>query len=123
MLVLVADKDPYDLDALKAGLEADDCEVVTTADGPVVLKLASSRSPDAVVAAASLGRMGGFAVSRELKRRSDSGEIREPVVIVLLEREADSWLAAWSRCDAWLTEPVDPADVDQLVRDLLASKV
>lgn len=123
MLLIVADKDPEDLEALRAGLAAADCEVLLATDGPVVVKLASQRSPDAVVVAASLGRMGGFAVSREVKTMAEAGEIREPVVVVLLERDADAWLASWSRCDAWLTEPVDSAEVDQLVRELVAAKV
>ena len=60
--------------------------------------------------------MGGFGVSRELKmlarRRATIGE---PKIIVLLEREADAWIANWSRCDAWLVKPVDPAEVDRLI--------
>jgi len=64
--------------------------------------------------------MGGLAVSREIKTSVDLGEIAEPRVVVLLEREADVWLAGWSRCDAWLVKPVDPMDVADLVRQLLS---
>lgn len=108
---------------LRSGLEAADCEVVTATDGPVVVNLAGSRSPDAVVVGASLGQMGGFAVSRQLKTLADIGEIREPKVVVLLEREADAWLAGWSRCDAWLTKPVDVGELDAILRELVASRV
>jgi CheY-like chemotaxis protein len=86
------------------------------------MTLARERSPDAVVVASSLGQMGGFAVSRELKTLAETGQVPEPKVVVLLEREADAWLAAWSRCDAWLTKPVDPNEVAYLVQELVTQR-
>ena len=65
--------------------------------------------------------MVGFAVSRELKTLADQGKIVEPWVVVLIEREADAWVAGWSRCDAWLVKPVDPLDVANLVREKLSA--
>lgn len=120
MLIVIAEKDPYDLQALQAAFEASDCEVLAGYDGRVALTLTRARSPDAVVVASSLGSMGGFAVSREIKTSAEAGEHREPKIVVLLEREADTWLAGWSRCDAWLVKPVDPVDVADLVRELLS---
>lgn len=119
MLVVIADKDPHDLQALKAAFESPTCEVEAGYDGRVALATTRERSPDAVVVASSLGSMGGFAVSREIKTSADLGEIREPKVIVLLERQADTWLAGWSRCDAHMVKPVDPVEVFELVRSLL----
>jgi CheY-like chemotaxis protein len=123
LLVLVADRDPAEREALKAGLDAGDCQVVTATDGPVIVNLAMQRSPDAVVVSSSLGRMGGFAVSRELKTLAAIGRIPEPKVVVLLDRDADAWLAGWAQCDAWRTKPVDAAEIDQLVRELVGSPV
>jgi DNA-binding response OmpR family regulator len=117
LIVVVAEKDPIELNALRGALEAPDCEVLTATDGAVVVKLAEQHEPHAVVVAASLGRMGGFAVSRELKTMAEQERIREPWVVVLIEREADAWLAGWSRCDAWLVKPADPVDVADLVRE------
>jgi DNA-binding NarL/FixJ family response regulator len=119
VLIVLADKDPYDLAALRSALDAPGREIVTVADGENVVILAAARAPDVVVVGASIGHMGGFAVSRELKTMADTGEIREPKVIVLLERDADAWVANWSRCDAYLTQPADPVEVDELVRNLV----
>lgn len=121
MLVLVADKDPQDLEALASCLKASDQKVMTARDGAEIVDLAMEHSPEAIVVAASLGQMGGFAVSRHLKTCAEAGEISEPKILVLLEREADAWLAAWSRCDAWLCEPIDPVDVADRVRELLSA--
>lgn len=120
MLLVIADKDPYDLQALKTAFEAPDCEVVTSYDGEEVVRLVRERSPDVVVVSSSLGQMGGFAVSREIKTSAEAGEHKEPKVVILLEREADTWLAGWSRCDAWLVKPVDPVEVADLVRSMLS---
>jgi DNA-binding response OmpR family regulator len=46
---------------------------------------------------------GGFGLARELKMLE-----RPPAIIVLLERNQDSWLARWSGADRWLVWPVDP---------------
>lgn len=119
MLVVIAEKDPHELQSLQAAFEAVDCEVLAAYDGRVALTLTRERSPDAVVVTSSLGSMGGLAVAREIKTSAEAGEHRDPKVVVLLEREADVWLAGWSRCDAWLVKPVDPQDVADLVRELL----
>jgi DNA-binding response OmpR family regulator len=122
VLVVIAERDPYELQALRAAFEAPDCEVLAGYDGKVALTLTRERHPEAVVVSSSLGAMGGFAVAREIKTSTDSGEIPEPQVVVLLERDADAWLAKWSRADAWVTKPVDPVDVEALVRRLVGTK-
>lgn len=118
MRVVVADKDPYDLDAYRAALEAPDIKVVTAADGRELETLVREQLPEVVVVASSLGAMGGFAISRDLKTMAQAGEIPEPKVIVLIERDCDEWLARWSRCDAWRSEPIDGAELEELVREL-----
>lgn len=121
MLIALADKDPYDLQALQAALAAPDREVLIVADGDNVVTLAQSRRVDIAVLGSSLGHMGGFAVSRDLKMHGDAGAIVAPKVIVLLEREADSWLAHWSRCDAYLVKPIDVAELESLVGELASA--
>lgn len=120
MLLVLADKDPYELAVLRSGLASPEREIVEVRDGPNVVTLAHARGPDVVVVAASIGQMGGFAVSYELKTMADEGKIKDPKVIVLLERSADAWLANWSRCDAWRVKPVDPAELDEIITDLVA---
>jgi DNA-binding response OmpR family regulator len=115
LLIVLADKDPYDLQALQAALQGPDREVLIVEDGGNVVTLAQARSPDVVVVGSSLGQMGGFAVSRELKMLAEMGMITQPKVVVLLEREADSWLAAWSHCDVWRVKPVDFDEIERIV--------
>ncbi|HVE92461.1 MAG TPA: response regulator [Actinomycetota bacterium] len=113
--LLLVDKNPYDLEAMRAALSSPDVEIETADDGDDALTIALERPPDVVIAASSLGQMGGFALSRELKRFGESGRIPTPRVIVLLERRQDGWLASWSRCDAWATKPVEDGELEELV--------
>lgn len=118
MRVIVADKDPYDLDAYRSALVAPDVRVATATDGRELMRLAREQLPDIIVVASSLGSMGGFAISRDLKTLAAEGVIPDPKILVLLERGCDDWLARWSRCDRWLSKPVEPGDVGEAVREL-----
>lgn len=120
MLIVIAERDPHHLEALRAAFQAPDCEVVAAFDGTVALRLARERSPAAAVLSSSLGQLGGLACCREIKTSVELGEIPDPKIVVLFERDADTWLAGWSRCDAWLVKPVDPSEVADLVRQLLS---
>ena len=75
--------------------------------------IAGREQPEAVVAAEIASREGAFSLARTLR-----GQI-EPyrgVIVILLERKQDAWLARWSGADAWFVEPVDPfALADRLV--------
>ena len=123
MFIVLADKDPYDLQAVQAGLVAPAREVLIVEDGQNIITLAESRDIDVIVVGQSLGHMGGFAVSRELKQLAETGAIRAPKVVVLLERAADAWLADWSRCDAYLIKPIDVGALESLVDELAGQRV
>ena len=117
MLVVVADKDPYVLDAARSALAGADSDVLTASDGPETVRLVRENLPDVVVVASSLGHMGGFALARDLKTFARAGEFPEPKIVVLLERQADTWLAAWSGCDTWATKPVEVGELRRMVRE------
>jgi DNA-binding response OmpR family regulator len=120
VLIALADKDPYDLQVLQAGLGAPDREVLIVTDGENIVTLATSRHVDVVIVGASIGQMGGFAVSRDLKMHGETGAIVPPKVIVMIEREADAWLAHWSRCDAYVVKPVDIVELEALIGEVVA---
>jgi CheY-like chemotaxis protein len=123
-LIVVADKDPYDLDAMSATLAGPGRRLVLMHDGREIIAFCAKEHPDAVIAAASLGQMGGFAVSRELRMLSDGARAQPaPKIAVLLERADDAWLAAWSRCDAFRVKPLDSEDLRGLLAELLGTPV
>ena len=58
---------------------------------------------------------GGLGVARQLKDEV----FNCPPSIVLIARQSDSWLAAWSRAEASLLHPVDPFALAKAAADLL----
>ena len=59
--------------------------------------------------------IGGLALARQLDQ-----EVHDrPAVCVLIARQADRWLAHWSRAEATLPLPVDPLVAPGVVADLL----
>lgn len=58
---------------------------------------------------------GGLGICRQLKHEI----ARCPLMLVILGRQADRWLAAWSQCDAVLMHPLDPVDAAGVVAGLL----
>jgi hypothetical protein len=58
---------------------------------------------------------GGLAIARQLGE-----EVADrPSVCVLIARQADRWLAHWSRAEGTLPMPVDPLTAPAVVADLL----
>jgi DNA-binding response OmpR family regulator len=58
---------------------------------------------------------GGLGICRQLKH-----EIADcPLMLVIVGREADRWLASWSQCDGVLVHPLDPVAAAETVAGLL----
>jgi DNA-binding response OmpR family regulator len=89
-------------------------EVVEASDGLKAMKVAARYPPDVVVADEITSRAGAFALTRELKGGMEPFKGR---VLILLDREQDAWLAAWSGADAWFVKPANPFDVADTVTE------
>jgi len=88
-------------------------EFVEASNGERGLALARRERPDVIVADEIASRAGAFALARDLRGAT---EPYPGVIMILLERKHDMWLARWSGADAWFVKPVDPFDVaDRLV--------
>ncbi|MET9413540.1 hypothetical protein ABZY03_04990 [Streptomyces klenkii] len=61
---------------------------------------------------------GGMGVCRQLKDEV----FRCPPVLLLMGRPQDAWLATWSRADAAVTHPLDPAVFAEALAGLLRSR-
>ncbi len=81
-------------------------------DGVKGIAAAWKYLPDAVIADEIMTRAGAFALARDLK-----GATRPfpGVVVILLERSQDAWLASWSGADLWVVKPVNPFDLAERV--------
>ena len=90
------------------------------ANGELGIRAALRERPQVVVADEIASRAGAFALAKEL--REGSAEPFEGVIVILLERTHDAWLARWSGADAWFVKPVDPFALAERVLELVTQK-
>jgi DNA-binding response OmpR family regulator len=77
-------------------------------DGEAGARIAFRERPDAVVADEIASRAGAFALAKDLR---GAAEPYPGVIVILLERRQDAWLADWAGADAWFVRPVDPFEL------------
>lgn len=90
-------------------------EYVECATEPAVMNALRAGGIDVAIFDGEAAPYGGIGLARQVK-----DEIYQcPPVLVLVGRPQDGWLATWSRADAVLSHPLDPAAVAAAVADLL----
>jgi DNA-binding response OmpR family regulator len=85
-----------------------DFEMFEETDPAQAVESCDRLAPDAVVVDLQVGSMGGMAVTRALRDAILSGQIEDTLVILLLDRNADAFIAGRSGADAWLVKPFTP---------------
>jgi DNA-binding response OmpR family regulator len=85
-------------------------------DGEQGVRIALRDRPDAIVADEIASREGAFSLARTVRDRTDP---YDGVIVVLLARPQDAWLARWSGADAWFTKPVDPFQLTDRLMELV----
>jgi DNA-binding response OmpR family regulator len=88
-------------------------------NGELGIRAALRDRPDIVVADEIASRAGAFALARALR---DDADPFTGVIVILLERKHDAWLARWSGADAWYVKPVDPFEVADRLLELVSQK-
>jgi DNA-binding response OmpR family regulator len=88
-------------------------------NGELGIKAALRDRPDVIVADEIASRAGAFALARSLR---DDAETYTGIIVILLERKHDSWLAKWSGADAWFVKPVDPFELADRLLELVTEK-
>ena len=77
--------------------------------------------PDLVLLDLQVGNMGGMAVCSAVRQEEDMDRIERRPVLMLLDRDADEFLARRSGADGWLVKPIDPLALGRLVASALAA--
>ena len=84
---------------------------VEAGDAGTVTRLVDAGGVDVCVLDAEAAPTGGMGISRALKN-----EIPQcPLMLLLVARHDDRWLARWSLADAALKHPADPVDLIEAV--------
>lgn len=100
--VLVVSRDPSVLDDARFGFPSD-AEVMTASDARAAREVLEDFQPSVVIADLMTGSAGGLVVAREM---SQMAALENVPVLILLDRDQDSWLADQAGAAMHRTKPV-----------------
>jgi len=106
--VLIATDADYVLDDVQAALDEPGTTWRVARSGRLVVPACRQRVPDLVVLDLQVGTMGGVATCLALRHEESGGRLPHIPVVLLLDRQADVFLAKRSGAEAWLVKPLDP---------------
>lgn len=96
--------------------------VVQAERGQDVAPYVASSPPDLVILDLQIGNMGGVATALDLRLEHSAGRCPAVPILLLLDREADRFLANRAQVDAVLVKPFDPGTLRRRVKTLLEQR-
>ena len=91
-------------------------EVIEVTRGQDVRDAVGEQEPDLVVLDLQMGNMGGIAVAIDLHLEESGGRLPHVPILLLLDREADRFLARRAAAEAVLVKPFDPGTLRRAVK-------
>ncbi|HET9770982.1 MAG TPA: response regulator [Acidimicrobiia bacterium] len=120
--VLVASDANWVRDHVRAALCGPGFELLEVDRGHDVRRIVADREPDLAIVDLQIGNMGGMAVSLDLRLEESGGRLPHVPILLLLDRQADKFLARRSTVDAMLVKPIDAGTLRRTVKTLLAAE-
>ena len=118
--VLLATDADWIHDEVAAALEGPDRAVRRVRKGADVLDAVLESPPALIVLDLQIGNMGGMATAMNLRLDAGAGRIPSAPILMLLDREADVFLARRCEVPGWLIKPVDAFRLRKAANALLA---
>src|SRR4051812_985072 len=119
MKVLVAADAEWVRKQVRAAFVAPGQEVVEVTRGQDVRAAFAEHEPDLVILDMQIGNMGGVAVAIDLRLEESAGRLDRANIMLLLDREADRFLAQRADVDVELVKPVDAGILRRAAKQLL----
>jgi DNA-binding response OmpR family regulator len=119
--ILVASDSALLRDQVRTAFVRPGQDVIEVSRGQDVRDTVTAQAPDLVILDLQIGNMGGFAVAIDLHLESSAGRIPEVPVLLLLDREADRFLAKRAAVDAELVKPVNAGTLRRTAERLLGA--
>jgi DNA-binding response OmpR family regulator len=117
--ILVAADARWVRDQVRAAFVAPGQTVVEVTRGQDVRDAFGREDPDLVILDLQIGNMGGFASAIDLRLEESAGRLPRATILLLLDREADRFLAKRADADGELVKPVDAGTLRRAARRLL----
>jgi len=121
--ILIATDDDSVFGEIDGALASDSCEVTRVRTGREVRGAVIVTEPALVVLDLQIGSMGGTAACLDLRLEEGGGRLDPQRIILLLDRDADLFLARRSGADGWLVKPVDALRVRRAAEAVVAGGV
>lgn len=105
--VLLATDADWLFDEVSAALAEPGTTVSRISEGRDVSQAVSQLEPDLVLLDLQIGTKGGVASCIDLRHDIAEGRSKQTKVLMLLDRDADRWIARQADADGWLIKPLD----------------
>ncbi len=103
-----------------AAIAGDDIEVLRVREGVEVRPTVHAGAPDLVILDLQIGNMGGMAACMDIRLDESVDALGHVPVLILLDRDADVFLAERCDADGWVIKPLDPLRLRRAAAALLA---
>ena len=119
--ILVAADARWVRDQVRGAFVGPDQRVVEVTRGQEVRDAVKREAPDLVVLDLQIGNMGGVAAALDLRLEESGGRLPRATILLLLDREADRFLAKRADVNGVLVKPVDAGRLRRAVKNLLSA--
>ena len=120
--VLLASDADWLIEEVRAALSDPGTTVNVVRAGADVRALVSSQIPELVILDLQIGNMGGMATCMDLRLEIDAERLSPVPILMLLDREADVYLAQQAGAQGWLVKPLDSFRLKMAAVALLAGE-
>jgi DNA-binding response OmpR family regulator len=120
--ILVAADARWVRDQVRSAFVAPGQEVIEVTRGQDVRDTVLREEPDLVVLDMQIGNMGGVATALDLRLEESGGRLPRSTILLLLDREADRFLAGRADVDGQLVKPIDAGMLRRSAKDLLGAQ-
>jgi DNA-binding response OmpR family regulator len=117
--ILVVDDDILVLEALEELLTASGYVVRVAARGQEALEMLDRERFDLLLLDVVMPKMTGFDLCREVRKRDDEMSKVKIIMLTAKTEEKDVEIQEKYGCDLYLTKPIDPGRLKELIRETL----
>ena len=118
--ILVASDARWVRDQVRSAFVAPGQTVIEVTRGQDVRDTFGREEPDLVVLDLQIGNMGGVAAAIDLRLEESAARLPRATILLLLDREADRFIAKRADADGVLVKPVDAGTLRRAAKRLLA---
>lgn len=113
-VLLATDSDELFIE-IESALGSSDVQVERVHSGHEVRGAVKALQPDIVLLDLQIGAMGAYAVTYDLRNEEGAGRLDPQNILLLLDRDVDTFIAEKCGADGWLVKPLDPRRISRAV--------